>query len=115
MKITNTILAALLFTLFSTAAITQTACKAPQQVVAYKTIASIQASVAAARDAFLLANAQGLVSEDDKRMAVELSTKFNVEFNRAITVAQAMDAPAPEFLTTAATEFLLFAAQYMTR
>lgn len=82
------------------------ACKQPQIVATYKTLATVQVTVDEAREAFVDANAQGIVSPEAVAKALDLNAKFHAAYAVAITAAGTAQSPSPANVTTAASEFI---------
>lgn len=89
-----------------TTVILTTGCKAPQQVVAYKSLASLQVAVTQASNAFVAAVRAGKVPPEQVAKAIDASAKFNAAYNAAIEIAKTSDTPAPQAVADAASTFL---------
>lgn len=85
-----------------------TGCKAPQIVVAYKTLASVEVTVDAARKAFASEVKAGRIALEVQKQALVANEKFHSAFLTALTVAQTAQAPSPENVSAAAAEFTSF-------
>jgi hypothetical protein len=92
-----------------------TGCKAPQQVVVYKSLAATQATVDAARKSFLAAYQAGHVDQNAAQNAMNASLHFNNTYNQAVLIARTTSAPTPEHVAQAAAQFLAIVATYVTR
>jgi len=89
-----------------------TGCKAPQQVVAYKSLASLQVAVTQASNAFVAAVRAGKVPPEQVAKAIDASTKFNASYNAAIVIAKTSDTPAPQAVADAAAAFINLVALF---
>jgi len=104
----------LLITALALAPLTFTACKTSTPIVAtYKTLAATQATVAAAREAFIARYAQGGIDVQTAHRAMEASHQFNAAFNGAVIAARTTDSPTPEHVAQAAGQFLAIVATFI--
>lgn len=91
--------------------ITTMGCKAPQSVIAYKSLAATQASVDTARKAFAAQYQAGKITRAKADKALVASEKFNRAYNAAVSLGITGQSPTPESVSAAATEFLILVSE----
>lgn len=82
------------------------ACKAPQSVIAYKTLAAVEATVDEARQAFVSEYQAGRISDITRLEVLKLDAKFHSAYLVAISAAGSAQSPSPASVTQAANEFI---------
>ena len=96
------------------APLTFTGCKTQQPIVAtYRTLASTQAAVMTAREAFLQRYQQGGIDAFTAQRALDASNNFNQAFSNAVLAARTTQAPTPEHVAQAAGQFLAIVATFI--
>ena len=103
--------------ILSIAPLTFTGCVSPSSPAAvkiYKTLEGTQLAVDSARKAFMARVEAGAVDQQTAQRALEASENFNRAYNAAVFAVKTSSAPTPEYVASAAGQFLAIVATFIT-